>query len=89
MSVQTDLSETKSAHQRYLQANRDADQAGVIAALQAAQAARASAHESDPLHQDSAWNGVMTTNPLGIATHAELHDSLTTFYVEQLARLNG
>jgi len=80
------LAQSRSAHSAYQQAKRDRRQTDARTALQGAADARRQAHEADAAHSAPAWNDDAIPGDHADATHAELHESLSKFYEEHLAR---
>lgn len=80
------LAQSRSAHSAYQQAKRDRRSTDARNALQTAADARQHAHDADPAHSAPAWSEDGIPGDHADATHAELHESLTQFYTEILAR---
>lgn len=80
------LAQSRNSHSAYQQAKRDRRATDARTALQAAADARRQAHDADPAHSAPAWNDDAVPGDHADATHAELHESLSKFYDEQLAR---
>lgn len=80
------LAQSRAAHSAYQQAKQNKKPVEARAQLQIAADGRLSAHEADPAHTAPAWAEDAIPGDHATATHAELHDQLTAFYAQQLAR---
>lgn len=80
MTVADLLRQSMAAHNQYKQLARQRDKVGARAEMVKARDLRRQAITLDPDRTDPQW-AVEQTNT---ATHANTHDELTRFYVEQL-----
>lgn len=80
------LSQSRAAHSAYQFAKQQRRLAEARSQLSLAAETRRDAHAADPDHLAPAWESDAIPGDHATASHAELHDSLTEFYREQLAR---